>query len=118
MCLIGSFVILIRRKHKAETPRPTTRAPHNSLTMTVKKLLPLVSRYNSLMKMKTATPVPSLNRDSPSITAVTFFESPNLFKIPVAAIGSVGETMVPRRKQSVNPIFNPSKEVIPQNKSP
>ena len=70
------------------------------------------------MKMKSATPVPSLNNDSPSITAVTFLDSPSLLRIPVAAIGSVGETIDPSKKHRVNPILIPSSVVTPQKSKP
>ena len=59
-----------------------------------------------LMATNTATPVPSLKRDSPSMTVDTFLERPAFFRMLVAAIGSVGETIHPKRMHSQ--MLNPS----------
>ena len=56
-----------------------------------------------------ATPIPSLNNDSPSITVDIPFGNPNLFSILVAAIGSVGEIILPIKKQIAIFIFRCNK---------
>ena len=88
-----------------EIIKATKTAPTTSLNITKKKLdSPLWSNI-LLTNKNNATPVPSLNNDSLSIIEVTFLESPNLFKIPVAAIGSVGATIHPNKIENHMLIF-------------
>ena len=79
-----------------ETMSATAIAPTISLSISFAKLLSELWIIIDLTKMNRVTPVPSLKSDSFSITEHTFFERPILFRIPVAAIGSVGETTHPR----------------------
>ena len=52
-----------------------------------------------------ATPIPSLNNDSPSITVEVAFGRPSLFNMLVAAIGSVGDIIHPSNMHVVNVIW-------------
>ena len=92
-----------------ETISPIMIAPSNSFAISTGKLKSDVSFTIFLIQTKTATPVPSLNSDSPSITVDTFFESPAFFSMDVAAIGSVGETIQPSKIHIhiENPRFSP-----------
>ena len=76
------------------------RAPNSSFTNKTGKERSLVFVTIFRKQIKIATPIPSLNNDSPSITEVTFLDKPHLFKIEVAAIGSVGDTIQPSIIQS------------------
>ena len=49
--------------------------------------------------IKTTTPTPSLNRDSPVILVSNDFGAPAFFNIPNTATGSVGEISAPNRRQ-------------------
>ncbi len=75
----------------------TATAPMISLHMSTAKLSSPLCTITERTKIKSVTPVPSLNRDSFSMTEQTFLDKPILFRIPVAAIGSVGLTTQPSR---------------------
>ena len=92
---------------------PTATAPKTSLSMTPKKLPD--SEEVTMLEKKTnsATPTPSLNSDSPWMRKEIFFGKPNLLRIPVAAIGSVGATILPNIRQTGSERFTPSKRAAP-----
>ena len=51
------------------------------------------------MTVKTTTPTPSLNKDSPAIVVSRDLGEFVSFRIPITAIGSVGEIRAPNRRQ-------------------
>ena len=100
---ILSILFLLKRnikKQSAVTAIPTATAPMISLNMTLKN--PPDDEAVTIPEKQTnsATPTPSLKRDSPSIKNEILFGKPNLLRIPVAAIGSVGATMLPNIRQT------------------
>ena len=60
-----------------------------------------------------ATPIPSLNRDSPWIRKEVSFGRPNLLRIPVAAIGSVGAMILPNIRHTGSERFSPKARLAP-----
>ena len=48
---------------------------------------------------KKTIPIPSLNKDSPFMVASISFGMFDFFRMPITAIGSVGETKAPNNKQ-------------------
>lgn len=109
MCSIGLRVHFKSENMINEIISPMAIAPKSSFAISTGKLKSDVSFTTFFIQTKTATPVPSLNSDSPSITVETFFESPAFLSMEVAAIGSVGETIQPSKIHihMENPSFNP-----------
>ena len=118
ICLTGSRVSFINWPSRKDTARATTNAPITSFSITTRKLLPPLRPTILLKNTKSATPVPSLKSDSLSITEVTFLDSPSLFKMPVAAMGSVGETMQPSRMHTHISTGTWNNLAAPQNSTP
>ena len=98
--------------------KATANAPTTSFSMTRKKLLSPLFVIRLRTKINNATPVPSLNRDSLSMTTETFLDRPSLFRIPVAAMGSVGDTILPSKIQVQRSIETPMHFIPIQNKTP
>ncbi len=62
-----------------------------------------------------ATAMPSLKRDSPSITREILSGRPAFFKILMAEIGSVGATILPSIHDSINVISIPTSLICKDN---
>ena len=75
-------------------------APNTSRAITATKPLPFCAVTIPEKTTNRATPTPSLSSDSPSIRKPVSFGSPNLFRMLVAAIGSVGAVTLPNIRQT------------------
>ena len=98
---------------KSVATAPTATAPKICGSITLKKPLDEVAVASPEKQTNSATPTPSLNSDSPSIRKEMFFGSPNLLRILVAAIGSVGATMLPNIRHMGSERLSPIKYAAP-----
>ena len=101
------------KKHTAVTAAPTSSAPSTSCSMTAKKPPEEADVTMPEKNTNSATPTPSLNSDSPWIKKEMFFGKPNLLRMLVAAIGSVGAAMLPNIRQTGSERFSPSSSDAP-----
>ncbi len=104
--------------NRKETDRATAAAPATSRSISSTKFSLPAWATSPFTKAKSTTPIPSLNRDSLSMTVVTFLDMPSLFIMPVAAIGSVGDTMHPKRIHSQISRGHSSRQDKAKNKIP
>ncbi|CKT64401.1 Uncharacterised protein [Mycobacterium tuberculosis] len=77
-------------------PPPASRSSSSPATAIV-GALPLDKTPRS--SANTTTPTPSLKSDSPAITSSRFFGAPAELRMPMTAIGSVGEISAPKSRQ-------------------